>query len=152
MSCTLNSLISRLEHGGGAAQDAIAACATQAPPLGSAWARWTARRRLDRLARVLHRRDWTLLRQCDENPPRLRVCSEQAPRCDETIAVARGGGAEWWYEKGAGVYLALYPDLELAVDALCTLLTATRHDRSCLQRSGHAMPVALPGAVEPETS
>ncbi|WP_152563814.1 hypothetical protein [Actinomadura welshii] len=82
---------------------------------------FTARRRLDRLARALRRHGWTVDRRYLETLPMLRVFFPDAPCLGDSITVVSGDGG-WWYRSSTGELLAPCSDLDLAVSQLSTLL------------------------------
>ncbi|MFA1544525.1 hypothetical protein [Actinomadura monticuli] len=62
---------------------------------------FTARLLLNRLARALRRRGWTVDRRYAETRPMLRVFFPDAPCLGDTVTIAAGDGG-WWYRSITG--------------------------------------------------
>lgn len=82
---------------------------------------FTARRHLNRLARTLRRRGWTVDHRYAETRPILRVFFPDAPCLGDSITVAAGNGG-WWYRSSTGELLAPCADIDLAVSRVTTAL------------------------------
>ncbi|MFF4242803.1 hypothetical protein ACFYYL_43680 [Actinomadura geliboluensis] len=75
---------------------------------------FTARRHLNRLARTLRRRAWTVDRRYAETRPILRVHFPDFGGLGESVTVVGGDGG-WWYRSSTGELLAPCSDVDLAV-------------------------------------
>ncbi|WP_024934134.1 hypothetical protein [Actinomadura welshii] len=82
---------------------------------------FTARRRLNRLARALRRDGWTVERRYAETLPTLRVFFAGAPCLGDSVTVVSGDGG-WWYRSSTGELLAPCSRVDLAVSQISTLL------------------------------
>ncbi|TDD73490.1 hypothetical protein E1293_31280 [Actinomadura darangshiensis] len=80
-----------------------------------------ARRQLNRLARALRRRGWTVDRRYAETCPMLRVFFPDMPCLGDSVTVAGGDGG-WWYRSSTGELLAPCADMDLAVTQVTTAL------------------------------
>ncbi|MCP9968465.1 hypothetical protein LUX57_27635 [Actinomadura madurae] len=81
----------------------------------------TARRRLDRLARALRRRGWTVERRYAEPLPVLRMRFAEVAGLGESVTVVGGDGG-WWYRSSTGELLAPCSDVERAALRVTTSL------------------------------
>lgn len=71
---------------------------------GEEW-RWRwACRRLDRLARELHRGGWSTRRRYGHVPPVLHVFAADSPSVGDSVTVVRGP-VLWWFRSSAGAWL-----------------------------------------------
>jgi hypothetical protein len=90
-------------------------------PLDSRWDVLTARRQLNRLGRVMRRNGWCTERRYGQNPPILRIYSEQLTWLGESVMVVRGP-SQWVYVSSTGSWLAPCSDGERAAEELSALL------------------------------
>ncbi|WP_433228975.1 hypothetical protein [Actinomadura formosensis] len=82
---------------------------------------FTARRRLNRLARALRRHGWRAQRRYTGPRPVLRVFFPDAPCLGDSVTVTAGDGG-WWYRSSTGELLAPCSDVDLAVSLVTTSL------------------------------
>ncbi len=81
----------------------------------------TARRLLNRLARALRRRGWTVERRYAETLPMLRMHFPEVTGLGESVTVVGGDGG-WWYRSSTGELLAPCSDVDLAALRVATSL------------------------------
>ncbi|TDD61117.1 hypothetical protein E1293_45205 [Actinomadura darangshiensis] len=82
---------------------------------------WRARRRLNRLARSLRRRGWTVQPHYRGRPPLLRVFDSKVPCIGDSIKAVKDEAA-WHYVSNTGQRLAPCDDPNKACIAVAALL------------------------------
>ncbi|WP_143118621.1 hypothetical protein [Actinomadura madurae] len=82
---------------------------------------FTARRLLNRLARALRRRGWTVERRYTETLPMLRMRFAEVASLGESVTVVGGDGG-WWYRSSTGELLAPCSDVDRAALRVTTSL------------------------------